>query len=81
MPDDVIKQFSTIAVLHDHIKLFFGFNDLIELNDIRMPDFLENFYFSSNTFHILLIVDFVLLENLDSDLNYIKEFKTYLLIS
>ena len=81
MPDDVVKQFSTITVLHDHIKLFFGFDDLIELNDIWMPDFLENFYLSSNTFHILLIVDFVLLENLDSDLNYIKEFKTYLLIS
>ena len=81
MPDDVIKQFSTIAVLHDHIKLLFGFDDFIELNDIWMPDFLENFYLSSNTFHILLIVDFVLLENLDCDLYIIREFKTYLLIS
>ena len=81
MPDDVIKQFSTITVLHDHIKLFFSFDDLIELNNIWMPDFLENFYLSSNTFHILLIVDFVLLENLDGDLKFIKEFKTYLLIS
>ena len=61
MPDNVVKEFTTIAVLHDHIKFFFCFNDFVELNHVGMSDLLENLDFPSYSFDILLIMNFVLL--------------------
>jgi hypothetical protein len=69
MPHDVVEELSPVAVLHDHVKLFFGLNDLVELNYIRMSDLLQNFDFSRNALHIFLIMDLVLFENFNGDLN------------
>jgi hypothetical protein len=36
--DDVVKQFSPTKKLHDQEKIFWRFNDLIQLDDIGMTD-------------------------------------------
>lgn len=60
MPNDVIKKLTTIAKFHDHIKFFFRFNNFIELNDVGVPNFLEDFNLSGDSLDIFLIVDLVL---------------------
>ena len=66
MPHDVVKELATIAVLHDHVELFFGLDDFIELNDVWMPNFLKNFDLSGNALDIFLIVNLVLFQDFDS---------------
>jgi hypothetical protein len=66
---NVIEKFTSITVLHYHVKFFLGFDDFIELDDVWVSDFLKNFYFSCDAFDIFLIVDFVLLKNLYCNLN------------
>lgn len=80
MSNDIIEEFSTIAILHNHVKLFFSLNDFIELNDIWMPNFFKDLDFPSYSFNIFLIMDFILLENLDSNLRC-QNHRTYLFIS
>ena len=65
MPYYVVKQLTAAAIFHYHVKLLFGFNNLIELNDVWMSDLLENFDFPGDPFNVLLIIDLVLLKNLD----------------
>ena len=40
---------------------------LIKLNDIWVPNYLENMDFPRNSLHIGLILDLILLEDFDSD--------------
>jgi hypothetical protein len=68
VPDDVVEQLASVGILHDHKQLFFGLDDFIELDDVRMAYFLQDFDFTSNSLDILLIVNFVLLKNFDGDL-------------
>ena len=42
----------------------------IELDDVGVSNFLENFDFSGDAFNILLVVYFFLLKNFDSNLNF-----------
>ena len=63
--DDVVEQLAAIAVLHYHVELLFGFNYFVQLNDIRVSDLLEDFDLPSDSLHVFLIVDFVLLEDFD----------------
>ena len=72
MPHNVVKEFSPIAVLHDHIKLFFGLNYLVKLDNVRMSNLFENLDFSRNTLHIFLIMDLILFENFNSDLKKLR---------
>lgn len=79
MPHDVIEQLSPIAVLHDHVQLFFGLNDLIELYNIWMSDLLKNLDFSRNALHIFLIMDLVLFKDFNGNLYIlIIKLSTYL---
>ena len=41
---------------------------LVELDDVGVTNFLEDFDFPSDSLNVLLIVDLLLLENFDSDL-------------
>ena len=41
---------------------------LVELDNIGVADFLENFDLSSDPLHILLVIDLLLLEDLDGNL-------------
>ena len=68
MSHDEIEKFTSIAVLHDHIKLLFCLNDFIKLDDVRVADFLENFYFSCDSFNVFLVVNFVFFKDFYSNL-------------
>ena len=68
MSDDVIEQLAAAAILHDHVKLFFSFNYLIELNDIWVSYLLEDFDFPSDSLDIFLIVNLVFFEDFDGNL-------------
>jgi len=50
-------------MLHDHKQLFIGFNNLIELDDVGVSNFLEDFNFASNTLNVLLVVNLFLFED------------------
>jgi len=41
---------------------------LVELNDVRVSDFLENFDLASNSLYVLLVVDFLFLKHFDGNL-------------
>ena len=56
-----IEQLTSVCVLHDHEKLLLSLNNLVELNDIRMANLLQNFDLPSDTLHVFLIVDLLLL--------------------
>jgi hypothetical protein len=36
--DDVVEELPAAGVLHDQVELLGGFNDLVELDYVRMPD-------------------------------------------
>lgn len=50
--DDVVKQLATFHILHYEKKLFGGFDDLVQLDDVGMPDQLKDMYFPRNAFDI-----------------------------
>lgn len=68
MPDYIVKQLATVAVLHNHVELFFRFNDFVQLNHVGVAHLLKNFDFTSYALNVFLVMDLVLLENLDCDL-------------
>mmetsp|Transcript_29514 Transcript_29514/g.44879 ORF Transcript_29514/g.44879 Transcript_29514/m.44879 type:complete len:236 (-) Transcript_29514:48-755(-) len=68
MADDVVEELASIAVLHYHVELFLGLDDLVELNDVGVPHLLQDLDFPGDALHVLLVVNFVLLEDLDGDL-------------
>ena len=43
---------------------------LIELDDVRMADLLEYLDLSGDPLHVLLVLDLLLLQNLDSNLKH-----------
>jgi len=63
---DIIKEFSTVCILHDHIELLLSLNNLIQLNYIWMSDLLQYLYLSCDSLYIFLIVDLVFLKDLNS---------------
>lgn len=73
MPDNIVEELTSIAVLHDHVELLFGLDDFIELNDVWMPDLFQDFDFSRNPLHILLIVNFIFFEDFDGNLSTIYQ--------
>lgn len=68
VPYDVVEELTPIAVLHDHVELLLCLNDLIELNDVRMPYLLEDLDFSRYALYVLLVVNFVLFQDFNSNL-------------
>ena len=59
--DNIVKELATIAVLHDHVEFFLSLNDLVQLDHVRVTDLFEDLDFSCDTFHVLLVVNLVLL--------------------
>lgn len=59
MPHDVVEELTTVAILHDHVELFFGLNDLVKLDYVWMSDLLQDFDLSGDTLDILLIMDLI----------------------
>ena len=54
------------------------FTYIVKLHHVGMPDFLENSDFAVDSLQICVILDLVLFQNLDCDLNSLREQETYL---
>lgn len=50
--NDVVEQLSSTCVLHYQIQLLGSFDNLIKLDDVRMPDELKDMDLSSHSFHV-----------------------------
>jgi hypothetical protein len=59
--DDVIKQLSTRYILHYQEQLSSSFDNLIQLNDVRMSDNLQDLDFTHHPLDVCLIFDFIFL--------------------
>jgi hypothetical protein len=63
--DDEIKQLTTGCVLHDEIELLGSLDDLnskylVELDDLRMPNLLQDLYFTCNSLYVCDITNSLL---------------------
>ena len=66
--DDEVEELAAVGVFHDHEQLLLRLNDLVELDDIGVANFLQNFNFSRNPFNVLLVVDLFFLKDFDGNL-------------
>ena len=57
MTNDVIEEFSILAVFHDKKQLTFSFDDLIQLYHVWVSDFLENLDLSTDSLDVLLVLN------------------------
>jgi hypothetical protein len=70
---NVIEQLAAISILHYKEEFFRCLNDLgitesyylVELDDIRVPQHLKDLDLFGDSFHVCLLLDLVLLEDLD----------------
>ena len=62
MRDNIIEKFTVLAELHDEEKFRLGLYNFIQLNNIRMSNFLEDFNLSRYTFNVFLILNSALFE-------------------
>ena len=46
---NVIEELSAFCVLHDHVDCLIILNDIVQLDDIAVLDFLQNFDFTTYT--------------------------------
>ena len=58
--DNVFEKFSTRCVLHDEEQLPGGFDDFVQLNDVRVTHYLEDVDFTRDSLHIALVLNLVL---------------------
>ena len=65
---DVVEKFASLGILHDHIDRLLIFNDIVQLNDVLVLDFLEYFDFAANPSVVRHLGYFLTTEYLDSDL-------------
>ena len=63
----MLKQLSARTIFHDQVEIVIVFNHLIELNDMRMPDFFQDCDFSIYSVNIGLILDFIFFQYFDGD--------------
>jgi hypothetical protein len=57
----VVKQFTPLCVLHDKMNVSFGFDNFVELYNVRVTENFEDTYFTGNAFDIGLFDDFLFL--------------------
>ena len=65
---DVVEELACVRMLHNQVQFALCFNYLIKLDDARVPNFLEDFDFASNSIDVGLVLDLVLLQYLDGHL-------------
>lgn len=63
--NDVVEEFATTGVLHDQEELLGSLNDLVELDDIGVPDDFQNVDLSHHSSDVCLVLDLVLFQNFD----------------
>lgn len=65
--DDIIEQLSTLCIFHYKVNVGFRLDDLIELDDIGMPEYFEDTNLSSDSFYIGLLNDFLFLKGFNGN--------------
>lgn len=50
--DDVVEEFTAFSILHDEVDVGFGFDDLVELDDVGMAEYFEDADFAGDTFDV-----------------------------
>ena len=66
--DDVVEEFTAFSILHDEVDVGFGFDDLVELDDVGMAEYFEDADFAGDTFDVWLFDNFLFLEGFDGHL-------------
>jgi hypothetical protein len=59
MTHDIVKQFPRIGMFHDQVEFSLCFDNLIELDNIRMPYLFKYLNLPRNPVNIRLVLDFV----------------------
>ena len=65
----IIKSSLSVSIIFNQVSVVFSY--FVKLDYVRVSNLLEDFYFSCDSFYVLLVVDFFFFEDLDRDL---KEF-------
>lgn len=68
LSDYIVEEFTSRGILHDEIELSLRLYYLIKLNDIRMPNQLENVDLAGHAFNIRHVRYAILFEYFDSHL-------------
>ena len=63
----MLKQLSARTIFHDQVEIVVVFDHLIQLNDVRMPNFFQDCDFSIYSVNIGLILDFIFFQYFDGD--------------
>lgn len=66
--NDVVEKFTSTDELHDQEQLLGCLNNLEELNDVGVPDQLQDVDLSRNSLHVGLTCDFALLKDFNGHL-------------
>ena len=63
-----LKELSTLCVFHHQEEIVVSFDDLVELDNVRMVHLLQDFDLSGDSIDIFLLFNLRLLQNLDCHL-------------
>ena len=77
MRDNMVKKLASPSILHNKEKLFFRFNNLIQLDNDRVSKYLENMNLAADSFCIRSINNLVFFEDLDSNFLVCEQVSTY----
>ena len=58
---DIVKELSTLGILHDQVQLFWRFYNLVKLDDVWVPDHFEDMDLTSHSLNVMDVLNFVLL--------------------
>ena len=59
--NNMVKELAATRILHNQEELFFGLNNLVELNDDWVSEYLENVDFAADSLRVARIYNLVLL--------------------
>ena len=68
---NIVEELTILAVLHYEEELTLSLNDLVQLDDVGMPDLLEDLDLTTDSLNVFLVFNSWFLKNLDRNL-YIK---------
>ena len=54
---DELEQLTVTAVLHDEVEFRLGLYDFVELNDVRVPHYLQDMDLPGDPFDVIHILD------------------------
>ena len=77
LANDVVEKLAAASILHYQIKLFWSLNNLIELDNVWVPDELQDVDFSRYSFHIGDISYSIFFQNLNRHLQFLNKNDTF----